>query len=445
MSFVHNAGSFIDLATLRRTRALLRTPRGRVLAAAIAGVYAIVSMLVGEMLEFYGSGTQASWTFAVINQPSGPAWDYPALIVQWPSGILVLPYLPAITMVVVSIGVGIGAAAALLLFLPLLSSRFASRHVAAASTAAGVSPAITGVATLGACCCTGCVGTAGLAVVAAASGSNLSTLVLNSWYVDLFELVVVWISLMVQERGLTPRPGSRYAPPPPMDARFLLGTLLRIALLIAGITWSLSMFVEWTTTSPLTASSALWYHWIFEHQLLALLAIGAGLFPQELFLDGARSLRAWIGRWGTGGARILLLAAGITWGIGVPPALVHLGLGGFVNELLGYLGSGSPWAESPDAPLGAALLFHWGLQHFLLAAFAVTVAARPSLALLPLTWTVSSEGRADTPSGRPSGPSDPSGRAERDRPRTTSGSLTDCVPSRPPADSGVWKVPSSED
>jgi hypothetical protein len=173
--------------------------------------------------------------------------------------------------------------------------------------------------------------------------------------------------------------------PPRIDGRFAVGAVLRISLLIAGITWSLAMFVEWVYKPPLSATAFTWYHWIFEHQALSLLAIAAGMFPKEI--------AGWIGRlygrsegWAL---RLVLLEAGITWGTWVPPLLTGLGLGGLFNEMLSFYLVPASWgAVAPDSPLGPALLFHWIFQHALLAGFAILVAVRPNVALAPLLGTV---------------------------------------------------------
>ncbi len=372
----------LALAPLRRTRALLRNRRARLVAAGIAVAYLFLSMILGQMLTFTGLPGPL---FVSVQWTGSPWYDYPDLFV-FNAGVAVdLLLLPTLTMVLVSAGVGMGATAALFTAVPRLRGRAGTAAREAATTsAAGASAAITGLATMGACCCTECVGAAGVAVVAAASGTNVGVLLSQNWYLDLFQLVVVGIALLAQERSLR-MPADACRVPPRMDRGFVLGSLLRIALLVAGITWSLAMFVEWTQTSPLAATPALWYHWLVEHQLLALTAVGAGMFPREA---AALVRRAFTGR-GGGVLRVLLLVGGITWGIGVPAPLSSLGSGGFANELLGVLGAPAAWgAVAPDVGFGAALAFHWAFQHLLLGAFAILLAVRPDRALRPLLRTV---------------------------------------------------------
>ncbi|HEV2165866.1 MAG TPA: hypothetical protein VGS23_02630 [Thermoplasmata archaeon] len=369
--------------TLQATWRELKARRARAWVAAIAVPYALVSMLVGQMLTLEPIGGASTVTL-VTSGSGGPWWDYPELVLVQSWGFAVLPWFPTLTMIAVSAGVGVGGAMGILLVRSVLASRVPGVIPrAAGGLSAGVSPAITGVATLGACCCTGCVGATGLPVVAAVSGAPVGALLLNNWYLGVFQLVVVYVALLAQERAI--RRGSGDATPVPrLGARFVAGAILRVGLLIAGTTWSLAMFVEWTQTSPISASPALWYHWVFEHQLLALTAIAAGLFPEEF----SSALDRWGRRSRGRSGRAALGIAGATWGIGVPPVLVGLGLGGLVNEVLGVLGSPASWgAIPPDAPLGAPLYFHWVFQHSLLAAFALLTAAAPERSAQVLRWT----------------------------------------------------------
>ncbi len=381
----------LSLATLQRTRALLRSRRARLLAAAIAVIFVFVSMLIGQMLTFPGF---ASPSFMSVQWTGSPWWDFPDLFIYNGGVALDLLLLPTVTMILVSAGVGIGLTAALFTAFPRLRAQpqGSGRGTATTSTA-GAGAAITGLATLGACCCTTCVSAAGVAVVAAASGTNVALLLGQTWYLELFQLVVVGLALLALERSLRlPTDYCRVAPR--VDSGFVLGSLLRIGLLVAGITWSLAMFVEWVEVSPFAAGPTLWYHWIVEHQLLSLAAVAAGMFPKE----AAAWVRRIYARTGGWALRIGLLAGGITWGIGVPPPLSGVGLAGLVNEILGFLGASAAWgAVTPDVGLGPALLFHWVFQHLLLGAFAMALALAPAAALGPLRRTVDGE-EPDAPS-----------------------------------------------
>lgn len=403
VSFARRA---LSLATFRETRGRLRTRGAWALVAGIASAYAFLSMLIGQMLTF--ESLQGSSFVAIYWQGNGThPWDFPALLVQQPWGVLALPFFPTVAMVLVALGVGVGGTVGALLLVPILRrARGTDRRAGAAGAAAGVGPAITGLATLGACCCTGCASAAAISVVAATSGASLNQLLLNDWYIGVFQLAVVYVSLMAQERTL--RRSLEFCPVPRrLDRRFAVGGLLRMGLLIAGITWSLAMLIEWATVSPLTAPAAAWYHWIFEHQLLALTAIAAGLFPREFATAVRRFGSAWTGR----GARLALLVAALSWGVWVPAYLVVYGLGGFLNELFGFWGLSAAWGSiPPDAPLGAPLYFHWAFQHLLLAAFALGLAVFPRATVTPLLWSVEASESTPVLTGSASPPADPTPR-----------------------------------
>ncbi len=364
---------------LRSIRALLASRRARLLAVLIAVLYAIVSLFVGLMIQAVPGASPLS-VHVIAQAPASDWWDYPALIVNAPGWTLFLPFLPTATMVLVSVAVGLAMGACVV----LVASRLRSRKADMASGAgAGVAPAVAGLATLGACCCTACTATLSVGVIASVSGTDLFTLLANNWYLDVFQLAIVGLSLVALERGLR-QAETECAPKVPLNARFWTGAALRFALLLAGITWSLAMLVEWGVVSPVAASPATWYHWIFEHQLLSLVAIGVALFPAEAVRVVTRVGKRMPARIGRGA----LFIAGLTWGLWVPPSLTSAGLGGFVNEFFGLLGLPTSWGAIPlDAGVGAPLLFHWAFQHLLLAGFAMLLAVRPELALAPLGWT----------------------------------------------------------
>lgn len=322
-------------------------------------LFAIFSMLLGGMLDPYPAhavffSIRVAWT-------GYPWWNYPLLWLNSPVAILAIPFIPTIFMILMSVGVGMSASVAILL---LYSSRKISNI-----GAVGITPVISSLSTLGACCCTTCLTTAGTAVVAALSDTSLWNILLNNWYIDVFQLGIVFLGLSALERSLQ-RPVCR-------TSDNAIGVITRIILLIAGITWSLAMLVEWGETSPLLASATDWYHWIFEHQLLSFVAISAGLFPDETYTLIKRAFGT--PSWNL--FRIFLIIAAITWGIGVPPPLTSYGLGGFVNEVLGFYGvPTSLGGVAPDSQLGVALIFHWVFQHGILAAFALIVAIKPKIA-----------------------------------------------------------------
>lgn len=373
----------LSLFTLRELRTSVGGRKRHAMVAAIASGFAVLSMIVGGMVSF--SPIQGVYTGEVIWY-GAPAnwWYYPEVLIIQPWGIIQLPFLPTVVSLLVAVGAGVGATVALAPALGLLRHRGSrDRKPAVAGVATGMAPGIAALATLGACCCTSCVSLGGLALVAAASGTTTAELLRTEWYLPLFQFGVVYMLLFAQERAMR-QARVECAVPAPVDRRFVAGAVLRVALLIAGITWSMSMLVEWGSVNPGTAPSAVWYHWLVEHQLLSLTAVGAALFPQGLagFLRRRRLLALkYFYRAG-------LAVGAMTWAGWIHPSLVGLGLGGFVNELEGFLGLPAAWgAVSPDAAVGAGLLFHWAFQHLLLGAFGLSLALAPEVALRPLGWS----------------------------------------------------------
>ncbi len=370
----------LAVLTLKETRASVRTRRQWGLAAAVAVLVGLVALWVGGMLTVVP--TQGTYTVEIIWWGPNAGWFYPELLIVQSFGIVQLPWFPTLAMLVVAGGAGLGTTASVGLLRRALAARRQRRASGeVGGVAAGAGPGVVALATLGACCCTGCTATGGLALVAAVSGSSAGQLVELGWFLPLYQLAIVYVALLAQERAVR-RSREASLVPAPLGARSLAGVALRIGLLIAGITWSLAMFVEWGSTDIWTAPAGLWYHWLFEHQLLAGLALAAALFPDELASFAVRSARGIGGR----AVRAGWALAAFTWGVGVPPALVALGLGGLVNELLGGPGAGG-WT--------AALAFHYAFQHALLSAFAMVFAVRPELAVRPLLWSTA------RPEGRP--------------------------------------------
>lgn len=377
-------GRTLPWLTLRATRARVHG-RWRAFAALVALAVAWAEMTAGGMLSL--QPTQGIYTVEVLRVPGASTWwFYPEGLIVQPWGIVQLPWLPTVAMALVALGAGLGSAASIQVVVAWWRRRRAqSGSASMAGIAAGAGPGVASLASLGACCCTSCSSAAGLAIVAAASGTSVGTLYQVDWYLPIFQLGVVYLSLLAQERALR-RTDLPDATADPRGGAFVVGALLRLVLLIAGTTWSLAMFVEWGSIDPANASSALWYHWIFEHQLLSFLAIGAALFPGELAKFVASTAR----RGGSWLLRSALAVPAVTWGIGVPPALRSLGLGGFVNELLGAAGVGpGQGGLRPEVAFGPALLFHWGFQHLALAGFALLLALDPSFAVRPLLATLS--------------------------------------------------------
>ena len=365
-------------------------------------LYALGSMVLGGMLILARvQGGYTTWILWGNALGQGP-WNYPGILIVAPWGVVTLPFLATWSMIFVAIGVGIGVSVALLIAAQLVRDRKRSAaRPGAVGSIAGLTPAMIALVTLGACCSTTAAATAGVGLVAQASGSSVNNLLLNNWYLDVFQVVVVFVALLAQEMllrvygglfGLEPISaslGAAVARPAPLGARLIIGGALRAGLLLAGVTWSLAMVAEWTTVSPLTATPTLWFQWIFQHQVIAVFAILVALFPATM---AAALTPRRAGRW-TVALRGALLVGGLSLATWVPPALAAGGASGFVNELFGTWGFPAAWgAVAPVYPLGIALLARWGIQYLLLGGFAVAVAIAPDLALRPILWTL---GRLD--------------------------------------------------
>jgi hypothetical protein len=386
------------LLSLRHSRTLVRRPRFFGLAIVIAVVYALIAMLVGAMLTIFWPPAHLS-SYWVILTTGTPWWDYPALLAVNPYSVLALPFLPTLFMVLTSAGVGLGMSVAVVLSANLIRRRrTASARPATIGTAAGLTPALIALVTLGACCSTTAAATAGIGLTAQATGTSTSALLANNWYLGVFQLVILYVALLAQEQLLTvygslvPSAGVTSMAVPPLDRRFAAGAILRVALLAAGVTWSLAMVAEWLTVNPVSASPGLWVSWIVQHQLIGFAAILAALVPTQTY---RAFLRFASSRPGVG-LRVLLVVAGVSLAIGVPPPLAVTGWHGFVNELLGSVGVSAAWGGiSPGLPVGAALAVRWAAQYLLLGGFAIALGLRPLAALRPILWTVT--GARETP------------------------------------------------
>jgi hypothetical protein len=402
VSDVTGAGSPLSLLTLREIRRYIRRSHAVMMTVTFTVVYALAAMSVGGMLVLFNQGggytVQVLWGNALGQTP----WLYPGLLVIAPWGYLELPFFATLAMVVVSVGVGIGMAVAVLLSIALVRNRRGARAGASAGTVAGLTPVMLTLVTLGACCSTTAAATAGVGMVAQVSGSTTNNLLLNNWFLGVFQMAIVWVALVAQElvlrvygglfgRSASPAPSSYVTPQ--FGSRLVLSTLLRAGLLVGGVTWSLAMLVEWTTTPPLAASGALWFRWLLEYQLVAFLAILAALFPSGL----AEVVTEGLGRWGRRFLRGGLLLGGFTLLFGAPPPFSGWGVEGLGNEILGVLGvPSSLGGVVPVFPPGLDLAFRWGVQYGLLGGFALAIALAPARVFRHLEWTA---GRAVDSSG----------------------------------------------
>ena len=408
-------GSIIALPEIRRW---LRSARALPLVAAIAVAYALISMYVGGMLVVGHDGGPTELSVVMANSATFDTWNYPAVVFQFSWGYINFPFFATIAMVLVATGVGIGMTIAVLLVRVLLVSR-AYRRAAPASMSglAGLTPAMLALVTLGACCSTAAAATAGVWAVAAVSGTAAVDLLLNNWYLGLFQIVVVWIALVAQEIILrvyrtSVGPSAPTTIPPLGGAsttpRLTVGWILRALLLVGGTTWALSMLAQWATEYPVPVSPESWLLWSFCYLVPGLLAILSALTPTLVAraLVGAASsedpatFAELAGSASRGLLRGVMLLAGLALLFGTPAGLAARGLVGLGNEIAFFTGGPLFWGTIAP-PLGPAwgLAFRWAIQYILLGTFSTLAALAPKIALRPLLWTVD---RAPTNLGLPS-------------------------------------------
>lgn len=395
MSDSPNDHSLASLLVLRDVRRYLRRSHGVGLAVLIAVAYALASMSLGGMLVLgrYSGGYNVLvlWGNALGLQ----SWNYPGLLIEAPWGFIELPFFATFSMIVVSAGVGLGMAVAILLGIQLVRDRKGrAGRTAATAGIAGLTPAMIALVTLGACCSVTAVATGGVGLVAEASGSSSTNLLLNNWYLGVFQIVVVYVALIAQELVLrvsgdllgvgSSQPSAPKALPASLDGRSLAAAALRIALLAGGLTWCLAVLADWTTVHAASAPAGLWFNWLIEHWLIGGFAVASALGP--------RTIHGWVRRAGATASglslRAVLFVAACTLGLWVPPPLAGAGVEGFGNELLGLFGVPATFGGvGPVFPWGVALALRWSFQYVLLAAFAGTSALTPARSLSWLSET----------------------------------------------------------
>jgi hypothetical protein len=422
--------------TLARSRALLRTRVGVLMVSFVAILYGFLSLLLGQMLVL-GRTDFPNVQVTVLNGQGAAAWwNYPALVVTAPGGVLVLPFLATVTMVVVSLGVGIGMSVGLVLAYRLLRrDRTGSARPAAVGSISGLTPAMIALVTLGACCSTTAAATAGIGVVAQASGTTIQNLLANTWYLNLFQVGVLWVALVAQEQLLTVYGrllgGSVRAEPAsvtvPLDARFAVGASLRVALIAGGVTWALATVAEWTAPNAPAVSPALLFQWIVQHGLLAAFAVAGGLFV----LGTYQGLRAPANSAAARALRATLLVGGVSLLTWTPPFLASAGVFGLGNEVFGAAGLSASWgAVAPPAVGPLALALRWLFQFGVLGTFAILAAVSPELAFLPLQWTTAARPSAGRPNSARVAPVGPSTGLPRTEPPTGAATIPAVEPLR---------------
>jgi len=167
----------------------------------VGAAYAVLAMWVGSMLVFSGHAFQVESYIAVITGGS-PWWNYPALLVETPYFVLALPFLSTVIMAIVSAGVALGMTVAGLLIRELLRANRVRPGGILGFSVTGLSPALVALVTLGACCSTTAAASAGVVVVAAITGTTVAATLANSWYLGIFQIVILWVGLVAQEQLL---------------------------------------------------------------------------------------------------------------------------------------------------------------------------------------------------------------------------------------------------
>lgn len=189
-----------SVLSLARIRSFVRGRAARSIAVAIAAAYAFGALLEGAMLQFVPTGASGVSLQLLENPGSHEWWNFPALFVVAPGGVLVLPWFATITMILVSMGVGWGMAAGLLFTFRVVRAWRRQRSKAEiAGTLASLSPALVAGATLGACCSTTAAALGGLEALATVTGVSASTLTVDTWYLNLLQMVVLGLALLGQE------------------------------------------------------------------------------------------------------------------------------------------------------------------------------------------------------------------------------------------------------
>lgn len=365
----------MEVVTLAAVRRFLRSGSFGGAIVLFGLLYLVGALFSSGMVAFgnFQGGYTVEW---VVSNPTGvQPWNYPGLLVVAPWGVVTLPFFPTLAMVVVSVGVGFGMAVAALLTIRLIrpSAREQARGKAVGAVT-GLTPAMISLVTLGACCSTTAAATAGVGLVADASATTVANLLLNNWYLGAFQIVIVWVSLLAQELLLTVYTGlyggevPGAAPAPPPFRRWLSAGALRVALLVGGLLWMLSVLVAWTSVAPATAGPLTWSAWLLQREAVGLLAVALALFPEGT-LDALAASRSdpW-GRWANG----VLVAASASLLLVYPAALVGAGWTGVGNVLptLGGAGVGDL----------AAGLFRVVVEYGALGAVGLTAALAPSTA-----------------------------------------------------------------
>jgi len=190
-----------SLLSLRATRGMLAAPRYRAIVGTVGLGYALVAMVLSGMLYLPPSPLSTGWFFYVYPNGPGPAGTYPAILAGGPYVFLDLPLISGILMTLTAAGVGLGMALGLVLAIRLLRPR--PRGLAgptAVGSLMGLTPALIGLVTLGACCSTTAAAFAGISLVGRFGGAAPAAWVANAWIPGVLQVVIVFAALVAQEQ-----------------------------------------------------------------------------------------------------------------------------------------------------------------------------------------------------------------------------------------------------
>ncbi len=412
----------LSILTLRRTRAVVRGRGGRLAVAGIALAYVFIALLAGYMLEFARTGASGVSVEVLTNRYSPAWWNYPALLVVAPGGVLALPFLATVAMVLVSMGVGLGMGAGLILEVRFVRSwRTVKASGGTASPLAGLTPAMVAVLTLGACCSTSAAAAGGIGAIAEASGTTYNQILLNSWYLNVFQVAVLGLALIAQEQliavygnllGTSSEASQRVPDATRRAASTVRGPVpaVRLFLIVTGTLWTLSLLVQLAAPSAGAPLTGRIIGAIYQHGFIGVAAIAAGLLPGSVRRAVTQPKLQRFVR----GGRALLLVGGASIAVGVPPPVSGWGVYGLGNEVLGAAGVPARLGGVP--PPGG---FGAPMDLFVAAIYATLGIATILFALYPCEVLRRLTGDGTTPTSGPvassagsTGARDPAGRPE---------------------------------
>ena len=370
----------VSVLTLGEVRRFIRASHARGAVVFFGLLYVLGALFESGMVAF-GRFQQGLTIEVLWSNPTGEQWwNYPGVLVIAPWGVVSLPFFPTVAMLVVGVGVGFGMTVAFLLTVRLLRpSAQGQARSKAVGALTGLTPAMISLVTLGACCSTTAAATAGVGLVADASATSVSNLLLNNWYLGVFQIVIVWTSLVAQELlltvygGLFGRAGvvGRANVARPLTRTWLAVAALRVALLVSGVLWALGILVAWTTTSPAQAPAVTWAGWLVQHELVGSVAVALALFPLGTLTLLERTQASRVGRLVT----IAILIGAVSSLLWYPGGASGWAWSSLPGEILGTLGVRSAWGgvtSDVGSPLAVGL--RWASEYLLLA-LVVSVAA----------------------------------------------------------------------